>query len=405
MTRPAEDRAAGARGLGHRALAPGFLLPFIIFWSTLDRTIVLPLVPVIAEDLDSTVLAAGMSVTAHALAYSFLQLMWGPLSTRWGRPKVLRVSTAIAAVSTVATALAPTMTTFTIARTVTGGAFAATFAAVLTYFSDTLPPLRRPAAMSNLATASALGLAVGSLASAALDQWISWRWTYAGYGVVTAVLVLALLRLPDENNHTDERPLVQLRSLGRNRWALGLYALLALEGFLLIGVLSFLPVALQQAGGSVLVSGFVTASFGAAVVVVSQLYKLFVARVHPGRMLLFAGGVAVVAFAVLLLGVSALTVMIASALMGVAWALGHTTLQTWMADVVVDARALGMTFLSISLMLGGAFGAAAGSLASGSHAFPALFAVSAVGAGGFALAAGVGRMRYRDREGQPVPEG
>lgn len=393
----------GARGLGHRALAPGFLLPFIIFWSTLDRTIVLPLLPVIAEDLDSTLLAAGMSVTAHALAYSFLQLMWGPLSTRWGRPKVLYVSTSIAAASTVATALAPSMTTFVIARTVTGGAFAATFAAVLTYFSDTLPPLRRPAAMSNLATAAALGLAVGSLVSASLDQWISWRWTYAGYGVVTAVLVLALIRLPDARTHTGEHAVAQLRSLARNRWAHALYALLVLEGFLLVGVFNFLPVALQQAGGSVLVSGFVTASFGVAVVVMSQAYKLFVARVRPGWILLVGGAIMVLAFLVLLLGVSSLTVMAGSALMGIAWALAHTTLQTWMADVVVDARALGMTFLSISLMLGGAFGAAAGSLASGSHAFPALFAVSAVGAGGFALAAGVGRMRYRNREDDPVP--
>lgn len=405
MAKPASDGAARGPGAARRFLAPGFLLPFLIFWSCLDRTIVLPLVPVIAEDFGSTVVAAGMAVTAHALAYSLLQLMWGPLSTRWGRPKVLWVSTAIAAGANVATALAPSMTTFLVARTASGGAFAAAFAAVLTYFGDTLPPSRRPAAMSNLATSSALGLAVGSLVAAWLDLWVVWRWTFGGYGVVTAVLVLALVRLPDAGDHAGERILGQLRSLVRNRWALGIYGLVVVEGFLLIGVLSFLPVALQQSGESVLVSGFVTVVFGVAVVAMSQSMKLFVARVAPQRILAVGGAVCLVSFALLVPRVSPATVMVGAALMGIAWALAHTTLQTWIADVAMDARALGMTFFSISLMLGGAFGAAAGSLAAGRLAFPALFVVSVVASAAFGVLASVGRARYREREVDQITVG
>lgn len=402
MAKSGGEVAAGRPGALARFLAPGFLLPFLIFWSCLDRTIILPLVPVIAEDLGSTLVAAGMAVTAHALAYSILQLVWGPLSTRWGRPKVLWVSTAIAAVANVATALAPSMTTFILARTASGGAFAAAFAAVLTYFGDTLPPLRRPAAMSNLATASALGLAAGSLLAGWLDLWVDWRWTFAGYGLVTALLVPALMTLPGAGDHAGERALAQLVHLARNRWALAVYGLVMLEGFLLIGVLSFLPVALQQEGESVLVSGFVTAAFGVAVVVASQSMKLFVARVRPAVLLVTGGAISAAGFAVLLPGVSTTTIMLGAVLMGVAWALAHTTLQTWMADVAVAARALGMTFFSISLMLGGAFGAAAGSFAAGRLAFPLLFAVSVAGSLVFGLSAWSGRARYREREDDQV---
>lgn len=402
MANKGSEPAGRTPGLVARAAAPGFLLPFIIFWSTLDRTIVLPLVPVVAEEFDATVVAAGMSVTAHALAYSFLQLVWGPLSTRWGRVRVLTVSTSIAALANLATAAAPSMTTFVIARTASGGAFAATFAAVLTYFGDTLPPLRRPAAMSNLATAAALGLAGGSLLAATLDQWVSWRWTYAVYGLVTALMVLAIARLPHAGDHAGESVRAQLRSLGRNRWALAIYGLTALEGFLLIGVFNFLPVALQLTGESVFVSGFVTAAFGVAVVVVSQGMKLFVARVAPARLLAVAGVIAVGSFGVLLLGVSAGTVLASASLMGVAWALAHTTLQTWVADAAVASRALGMTFFSISLMLGGAVGSAAGSLAAGQSAFPVLFAAAAAGAAVFTVLASSGRARYREREGGSV---
>jgi predicted MFS family arabinose efflux permease len=91
-------------------------------------------------------------------------------------------------------------------------------------------------------------------------------------------------------------------------------------------------------------------------------------------------------------------VLVGAALMGLAWALAHTTIQTWMTDVATDARALGMTFFSISLMLGGSLGAAVGSLAAEHAAFPALFAVAAIGSVAFALAGGAARARYRLRE-------
>jgi len=381
-----------------RLAAPAFLLPFIIFWSSLDRTIVLPIVPVVAEDLDSTVLAAGMAVTSHAVAYSVLQLVWGPLSTRWGRVKVLWVSTAIAGAANVLNALVPSMATFTVARTVSGGAFAATFAAVLTYLADTLPPERRHAAMSNLAAASAIGLAGGSLVSATLDQWIDWRWTYAGFGVVTLALVPVIAHLPAAGDHRGEDVVAQLREIVRSRWILTIYGLVALEGFMFIGVLNFLPVAMQQSGGSVLVSGFVTGVFGVSVVVVSQAMKLVVHRVAPARLFAIAGGVGVGAFAVVWWRIEPTTVLVSATLVGAAWALAHTTLQTWIASAGARARALGMTFFSITLMLGGAAGSAAGSFAAGHAGFPALFAVSTGLAAALGVLAASSRARYGERE-------
>lgn len=380
-------------------LGPGLVLPFAIFWSTIDRALALPLVPVIARDFDQASLAvAGWAITGHALAYAALQLLWGPLQTRWGRIRVLWVSTAIATGAGVASALAPDLTFFIVARVASGGAFAATFAAVLVYFGDTLPLDRRPAAMSNLATATALGLAVGNLGAGALAELVGWRWVFGGFSVVTGLLVIVLARLPEPRHVGDERVLPQLKHLVGNRVALGLYAFTILEGLLLIGVYNFLPQALQQEGEGVFVSGLVTAAFGVAVVLVSQSMKLVVRRVRPWVFMLAGGTAAVAAFAVLLVGVSPGTVLAGAALMGIAWALAHTTLQTWMTDAAARARALGMTFFSISLMLGGALGAALGQLAVDAHAFPTLFLGSLAGAVVFLVTGAVGRARYRPLE-------
>jgi len=384
-------------------LGAGVVLPFAIFWSTIDRALALPLIPMIAADFDGASLAlTGWAITGHALAYAGLQLLWGPLQTTWGRVRVLWVSTAIAAVAGVASAFAPDLAFFIIARVCSGGAFAATFAAVLVYFGDTLPLSRRPGAMSNLATATALGLAAGTLGAGALAELVGWRWIFGGFSVVTAVLAIVLVRLPEPSHSGDERIIPQLRHLVRSRVVLGLYAFTVLEGLLLIGVYNFLPQALQQTGEGVFVSGLVTASFGVAVVGVSQSMKLFVRRVRPWVFMLAGGVAAVAAFGVLLMGVTPGTVLAGAALMGVSWALAHTTLQTWMTDAATGARALGMTFFSISLMLGGAIGAAFGQLAVDAHAFPTLFAASLGGAIVFLVAGSVGRARYRPVEAGPA---
>ena len=377
-----------------RWLRPTLVLPLAIFWSTIDRALALPMVPTIAAEFHADPAVASWAITGHALAYAVFQLVWGPLQSRWGRTKVLWVSAAIGTVAAVASALAPTLLFFIVARIASGGAWAATFSAVLVYFGDTLPGARRPAAMSNLATATALGLGLGSLAAGAVAEWYSWRWVFAGFAVVAAALTVILTRVPEPRRSGDERVLPQLGRIIRSPWMLGLYIFTVLEGTLLIGIYNFLPQALQQAGEGVFVSGLVTAAFGVAVVVVSQGMKLFVARVRPWALMLAGGCAAIGAFVVLAIWITPVSVLVGAALMGVAWALAHTTLQNWMTDAATPARAMGMTFFSISLMLGGSIGAGLGQAAVDGHGFPTLFASAICGAVAFAAAGAIGRARY-----------
>lgn len=390
------DRGDGS--LITRLRSPLVVLPFLIFWSTLDRAFAPPLVTVIAAEFGVALSVAGLAITAHALSYAVLQLMWGPLSTRIGRIRVLTISTAIAAVANLVSAVAPDAVSFVVARAVSGGAFAATFAAVLTYYGDTLPLARRPAAMSNLAIATSLALAFGTLGAAAVAQWASWRLVFGVFAVVTALLVPAIIGLPDARGDADERILGQVVRLGRNRWALLIFALTAAEGALLIGVFNLLPVALQITGETVFVSGLTTAAYGVAVVVTSQVLKRVVSRIRPWAMMVVGGASAATAFIILVIAVTPLTVLAAAAAMGVAWAFGHTTLQTWVTDAASDARAMGMTFFSISLMLGGAAGAALATLAVEQGALGPLYAGSVLVAAAFGVAAALGRARYRVRD-------
>lgn len=377
-----------------RWLGPAIVLPFAIFWSTIDRALALPMIATLASDFHAEAAVTGWSITGYALAYSVLQLVWGPLQMRWGRVKVLWVSAAIGTLAAVASAVAPTLPFFITARIVSGGAWAATFSAVLVYFGDTLPAARRPAAMSNLATATALGLGLGSLVAGAITEWASWRWVFVGFAVISAVLTVILAQLPEPDHSGDERIIPQLGRIVRSPWMLGLYAFTILEGTLLIGIYNFLPQALQQTGEGVFVSGLVTAGFGVAVVVVSQGMKPLVPRVKPWVFMLSGGVFAVGAFAVIALWITPISVLVGASMMGIAWALAHTTLQTWITDAATPARSMGLTFFSISLMLGGSIGAALGQAAVDRNSFPALFGVAVVASVVFAVSGAIGRARY-----------
>jgi predicted MFS family arabinose efflux permease len=114
--------------------------------------------------------------------------------------------------------------------------------------------------------------------------------------------------------------------------------------------------------------------------------------------MLLAGLAIIGAFIAVAVDISLSTVLAAAILLGLAWALGHTTMQTWMTDAVVDGRAIGMSFFSISLFVGASIGAAAGNVAAGAHRFEVLFALALAVAVTYAVATTVARAKYVVRE-------
>lgn len=374
------------------------ILIIAAFVSMIDRSVMPTLVPVIADDLGASIDAIGHSLTVYAVSYAAFQLFWSTLAGRFGRVRVLVVSTALGGLANLATALSTDALTYSITRGVAGAAFSATITTVLIYYGDTLAIKQRAVATANLAAAISLGLAAGTVGAGAIAQWFGWRWVYAVVAGFCVVLTVLLPRLKESSNGVTERLVPSIRRLSRNRWAVTILVFTVIEGVLLIGIFNYLAVALQERGESVLVAGLATAAFGAAVVIASQLMKLILGR-WPSWVLMLLAGVSIVgAYAAVAIEVSLTGVLTAAILLGLAWALGHTTMQTWMTDAVADSRAIGMSFFSIALFVGASIGAAVGNLAAGGHRFELLFTATTVLAVGYGIATTVGRAKYVERE-------
>jgi predicted MFS family arabinose efflux permease len=389
---------AGRRREWHLSGAAQVILIIAAFVSMIDRSVMPPLIPVIADDLSTDLEAIGVSLTVYAVSYAAFQLFWSTLAARLGRVRVLVVSTALGGVANLATAFTYDALTYSIARGVSGAMFAATITTVLIYYGDTLTITRRAVANANLAAAISTGLAIGTVGAGAIAQWFGWRWVYVVIAVFSFALIAVLPRLSDAAGDTRERLMPSLRRLAANRWAVGILAFTLVEGALLVGVFNYLAVALQATGATVLVAGAATSAFGAAVVIISQLMKLILGQ-WPAWVLMLVSGIAIVcAYVAVGLTTSLGTVLAAAILLGLAWAAGHTTMQTWMTDAATDSRAIGMSFFSIALFVGASIGAAVGNFAAGAQRFDVLFAVTTVVAIVYAAATSIARARYVVRE-------
>jgi predicted MFS family arabinose efflux permease len=380
------------------ARAPAILLG-AAFLTFFDRGLMPPLLTAIADDWGVSVADVGPALTGHFLAYGLVQLLWAMLSSRVGQLRVLRVSLSLAVLGSVVSAVAFDPVSLTIARTVAGAGFGATVPATLVFFAETVPLARRGTAMANLATALALGMTAGTAAASLLAPFTAWRWAFAatalfGLGVVALVW---RLRAPVPSR----APLSVARGLGvllRDGWSVLVLALAVVEGMLLVGIIAFLPIALEFAGEERALAGIVTSTFGIAVVLAAQVVKLVFVRTRPWVPLLVGGVTIVAGYTILGVHVALATVIVASIVFGFAWATAHTQLQTWMTDAVSRARPVGAALFGMALFGGGALGAWLGTVFAASEQFGLLFLIAAVCGGVFTAAAVAGRVRYRERE-------
>jgi MFS family permease len=377
----------------HGARVPNALY-LASFVSAADRAIMPPLLVVVAFDLGGTIEEVAYTIGVNSLAYAGFQLVWSSASDRFGRIAVIRISTAIGILGCVLAAVAPSVLVLGLARAITGAAFAATVPATLTYFGDTLRQKDRLSALANIAIITSAAAALGMLGAALIADFATWRLVFVVVGVAGIVSLLPFIGIRDTIPPTRARLAQSIRILLADRWVVVVLVLVGLEGFTVLGVLSYLPAAAQHAGASLAIAGAITSSYGVAVIVFGQLVKRLGGRVPSWGLLATGGGCAVCAYLLMAVWAGMVPVLIGSVLLGAGWAIGHTSMQTWLTDAATRSRATGTSLFAMSLFGGAALGTVTGAgFVSGGH-YTELFLLAAAIGAVFAGVAGAARYRY-----------
>ncbi|WP_152346214.1 MFS transporter [Brevibacterium sp. CFH 10365] len=346
------------------------------FVSSFDRFAVSPLLVLIATDLGASLTQSLAVASLYYLAYGFSQPVWGVLSDRFGRVRLMRLTLIAAAIAGLASALAPGLITLIIARAFAGAFYGAIVPTSLTYVGDTVAEKHRQPALADLMAAIAIGTALATAASGLIADWLDWRIVFAVPAVLAVVCCFGLNGLR-ETRSDGGGMLRTLWSAISHRWVLLVVGLAFVEGAAVLGVLTLMAPALQAQGVGAGPAGLATAAYGLGVIVTSRMVRFLSTRLTMPRLMALGGSTTVIGYAVVAVHVSIPTVFIAAALLGATWSFLHSSLQTWSTSVLPQARGTVVSLFAGCLFGGSALGAAAGGAVGAAAQWTVLFASTA----------------------------
>ena len=346
------------------------------FVSSFDRFAVSPLLVLIATDLGASLTQSLAVASLYYLAYGFSQPVWGVLSDRFGRVRLMRLALIAAAIAGLASALAPGLITLIIARAFAGAFYGAIVPTSLTYVGDTVAEKHRQPALADLMAAIAIGTALATAASGLIADWLDWRIVFAVPAVLAVVCCFGLNGLREIRSDGGGM-LRTLWSAISHRWVLLVVGLAFVEGAAVLGVLTLMAPALQAQGVGAGPAGLATAAYGLGVIVTSRMVRFLSARLTMPRLMALGGSTTVIGYAVVAVHVSIPTIFIAAALLGATWSFLHSSLQTWSTSVLPQARGTVVSLFAGCLFGGSALGAAAGGAVGAAAQWTVLFASTA----------------------------
>lgn len=334
------------------ATRPPRALSAATFVSSFDRFVISPMLVLIASGLGVPLSTVVVTASGYFLAYGLSQPLWGVLSDRFGRVRVIRAALLAAALTGAVSAFAPGMASLAAARIVAGAFFGAVVPTSLTYVGDTVAAARRQRALSDLMAAMATGTALATAFGGVLAQLLDWRAVFATSAACAGLCSLALRALPEPQRAPVAGVGEHLRTVLRDRWALLVFGLAFVEGAVLLGTMTLLAAALQAQGVSAAVAGLATAAFGVGVLVFSLLVKSLAGRMPAWSLIAVGGAQICLGYGIVSGRIGLATVMVTALLLGGGWSFMHSSLQTWATSVAPKARGTAVAFFAAALFVG-----------------------------------------------------
>ncbi len=371
------------------------LLQGTAFVSTLDRFAMPPMLVAIAHDLGAPLADIVRAAGAYFLVYGLSQPLWGMVSDRVGRVRTMRWTLLLAGGFALGSAFAWSPMTLAIARGLAGGMFGAAYPSSLIYIGDTVAAPVRQHEIARLMVGVALGTAIASVGAGIVAEMSTWRAAFVITGSFAVLLAWLLHCLPEPVLAARSGSVLEpVRQIGRSRTTLLVLLFAAVEGVVLLGVLTLMPPAIESGGSTSTVAGAATGVYGISVLACSMLVGWLSRGWHPWRLIAVGGSAAVLATALLAASPSPWVAVIGAGFMGLAWTAMHSSLQTWATEVLPNERATVVSFFAGSLFAGSALSAVlvAGLAEAGRYSL--IFSMSAALAVPLAVCAATARWRW-----------
>lgn len=367
------------------------------FLAYADRFAILPALVPISRDLEQPLAAVTAVATLYFFFYAAMQPVYGLLTDRFGRVRVMRAALVGMAVANAAAAAAPILGALVAAKAIAAGFAASLLPTSLVYVGDRVAFAARQSVIANLLAAGALGTTLATALSGVLASLVSWRAAFAILALIALYLAVVMGGVPESlSRERRAGPLTQIRHVLSRRWALFVVVLALAEGAAMVGFITFLAPALQAHGESAALAGLVVAVYGVAVFAGMQLLKRVLrATGAPAPALIATGGALLLAaYLTAAADQGPVSILIASVVIGLGYCFLHSTLQTWATEVAPEARGTATSLFVTAVFIGAAIATAAVSGLADEQRYGLVFLVAAAVTIPVAVVGAVARARY-----------
>jgi DHA1 family bicyclomycin/chloramphenicol resistance-like MFS transporter len=191
-------QCAGVAPVRSRALP--VLLTAIVGLGALSIDMFLPSLPAMTAAFDSDAATAQLTVTLFLAGIAISQLLWGPLSDRLGRRRVLLAGLGVYAAAGTMCAFAPTMGTLIAARVVQALGAGSGPVIARAIVRDLYEPERAARVLAAMGTAQALTPILAPIVGGWVHVLAGWRAVFVVLGAFGTVFVLTAWRIVPETN-------------------------------------------------------------------------------------------------------------------------------------------------------------------------------------------------------------
>ena len=323
-------------------------LRFIGFLSFFDRYGMPPMLLMLSAGTALSFAETVQLVAAYSLCYAVGQPFWGLVSDRFGRLAVLRASLAGAMLGSIASLLFTSYLPLLAARSFTGLMFGAMYPTLMTLLGDTRKGIERAKALSDLQIYSSLGTTLATISAGIIAAYLDWRVVFAlpALGAASALVMLRAAReAPRSTGRVDFTAALRPKNLL-------LYAIVFIEGALLMGLLTYIVPALQQAGVSVTLSGLLGCAYALGVIIGARIMRRLVSKFSRSTLIGIGGAVLAASFVPSAFFFSPVSLTLTALLLGAANAIMHSSMQGWATEITPQARATTVSLFVFSLFLG-----------------------------------------------------
>jgi predicted MFS family arabinose efflux permease len=286
----------------------------------------------IAADLGVSVGAAGQSVAITAIVAAIAGLTIPVLLPRLDRRHLLITLAALAVVSNLLVAVAPSYTVLLVARVLLGVAIGGFWSLAISVTARLVPPTKLGLGLTvvnigvSLATVAAIPL--GTL----LGESLGWRWVFAlAAGVALVAIVVQVVALPSvrSTHAAGFRPL--LGTLRSRLICLGLFSMALMGAGHFAGFTYIRPAAAEVGGLTPDQLAALLLVYGVGIVVGNLVAGPLADRQMRLAVLLFPAVLGASMIVFVLAGTSTVVLFVVAGLWGVGFGALPTTISTWLA--------------------------------------------------------------------------